>query len=280
MMVLTAINELNAQRQADANASWGLVPTMGYLHNGHLSLIRRARVDNGKVVASIFVNPTQFSPSEDLASYPRDLERDLALLRQEDVDIVFVPSEDELYPEGFQTSVIVSEAARPLEGASRPTHFQGVATIVAKLLNIARPTRVYFGQKDAQQCVVIRQMLNDLNFDLEMVVCPIVREADGLAMSSRNYYLSPEERQSATVLFRSLSAAQSTFIQGERDGQMLRSLMAKIISTEPLAQIDYVSAADPNTLRELDRINDSVLLSTAVYFGQTRLIDNILIAAN
>ncbi len=277
MLVTSTIEELIANRKPDLNLSWGFVPTMGFLHEGHLSLVRRAKAENDCVVVSIFVNPTQFSPNEDLASYPRDLAKDIAMLQNEGVDIVFTPSDDELYPVGFQTTVIVSNSAKPLEGASRPTHFQGVATVVAKLFNIVKPKRAYFGQKDAQQCVVLQQMVQDLNFDLQMVICPIVREADGLAMSSRNNYLTPEERQAAPILFQALSAAQTAFLDGKRDGKILRKIMNDVVSKEARARIDYVSAADPITLRELNQINNGVLLSMAIFFGQTRLIDNILI---
>lgn len=277
MIITSTIDELNANQQLDVNLSWGFVPTMGFLHEGHLSLVRRARAENDCVVVSIFVNPTQFSPNEDLGSYPRDLAKDIALLQNEGVDILFTPSDDELYPAGFQTMVVVSNSAKPLEGASRPTHFQGVTTVVAKLFNIVKPNRAYFGQKDAQQCVVLQQMVQDLNFDLQMVICPIVREADGLAMSSRNNYLTPEERQTAPILFQALSAAQTAFLDGKRDGNILRKIMNDIVSKETRARIDYVSAADPITLRELNQINNGVLLSMAIFIGQTRLIDNIQI---
>ncbi len=275
MIITTTIDEVRANRQQDTGLGWGLVPTMGFLHEGHLSLVRRAKIENDRVIVSIFVNPTQFSPTEDLASYPRDLAHDIALLQNEGVDIVFTPAENELYPIGFQTTVTVNQSSKPLEGASRPTHFQGVATVVVKLLNITKPTRAYFGQKDAQQCVVVRQMIHDLNFDVEMVVCPTIREADGLAMSSRNNYLSTDERRAAPVLYRALSAAKAAYLGGERDGQKLRKTMKDLIGSEPLARIDYVSAADPITLGELDQVNNGVLLSTAVFLGQTRLIDNI-----
>ena len=277
MIVTSEIREVRSTRETDKGLSWGFVPTMGYLHDGHLSLVRRARAENERVAVSIYVNPTQFAPNEDLASYPRDLARDLKLLQEAGVDIVFTPADNELYPAGFQTAVIVSKTAKPLEGASRPTHFQGVATIVAKLFNITKPARTYFGQKDAQQCVVVQQMIRDLDFEIEMVVCPTVREGDNLAMSSRNKYLSPAERQSAPALYQALLAAQTAYLDGERDGRVLRGIMTDIIGAEPLARIDYVSAADPMTLSELDQINNGVLLSTAVFFGQTRLIDNIRI---
>jgi pantoate--beta-alanine ligase len=250
---------------------------MGYLHEGHLSLVRRATAENERVAVTIYVNPAQFAPGEDLASYPSDLERDLALLRSHDVDLTFIPDDSTMYPTGYQTFVTVNEVSKPLEGASRPTHFQGVTTVVAKLFNIVQPTRAYFGQKDAQQAIVLRRMVQDLNFNLEILICPIVREEDGLARSSRNKYLSLEERAAANVLYRALKQAEEAYLNDERLGSALRAIMTGIINNEPLAQIDYVSAADPNTLLELDEIENGVLLSTAVFFGRIRLIDNILI---
>jgi pantoate--beta-alanine ligase len=279
MLVPAKIHEFRQIRKTvDSNLTWGFVPTMGYLHEGHLSLVRRARSENDKVAVSIYVNPTQFSPGEDLESYPRDLDRDLDLLKKAGADVVFTPTDDELYPAGFQTFVTVSKITLALEGAARPTHFQGVTTIVAKLINIVQPVRAYFGQKDGQQCAVVQQMIRDLNFDIELIICPTVREEDGLAMSSRNKYLSTDERLAAPILFKALEAAQKAHAEGERNGQLLRKIMAGIISAESLARIDYVSVADPITLVELDQIEDGVILSTAVFFGKTRLIDNILIA--
>ncbi len=277
MKVTEDINQIRQIRWTDPMASWGFVPTMGYLHEGHLSLVRRAKAENERTAVSIYVNPTQFAPNEDLSSYPRDLARDLALLEVEGVNLVFTPSDAVMYPPGFQTMVTVAELSRPLEGSSRPTHFQGVATIVAKLFHIIQPTRAYFGQKDAQQAVVLRQMVRDLNFNVEMVICPIVREADGLALSSRNKYLTPEQRQAATVLSRALNRAKNAYANGERAAPILRRLMREAITAEPLARLDYVSAADPATLQELKEVKEGVLLSTAVFFGKTRLIDNILI---
>jgi pantoate--beta-alanine ligase len=277
MLVTAAIEVVRARRRADPALSWGFVPTMGYLHAGHLALVEAARAANDRVAVSIYVNPTQFAPHEDLASYPRDLERDLALLREAGVDLVFTPSDAVIYPPGFQTLVTVRDLAQPLEGRARPTHFQGVATVVAKLFNIVQPTRAYFGQKDAQQTVVVRQMARDLNFGVEIVVCPTVREADGLAMSSRNKYLDPAQRRAATVLYRALSRARAAYAAGERNGRSLRALMTETITAEPLARLDYVSAADPRTLAELDPIEDGVLLSLAVFFGPTRLIDNLML---
>ncbi|MEJ2748609.1 MAG: pantoate--beta-alanine ligase [Anaerolineae bacterium] len=277
MIVTANINEVRTIHRQDSEKSWGFVPTMGYLHEGHLSLVRRAREENGRVAVSIYVNPTQFAPTEDLASYPRDLDRDLALLEAENVDLVFTPSDEIMYPPGFQTTVLLSEVTKPLEGASRPTHFAGVATVVAKLFNIVQPNRAYFGQKDAQQTVVLRQMVRDLNFNLEMIICPIVRESDGLAMSSRNKYLSPAERQAALVLNRALKQARTAFEKGERDANTLRRIMTDLIAAEPLARLDYISTADPNTLAELETIEHNALLSMAVFIGSTRLIDNLVI---
>jgi pantoate--beta-alanine ligase len=276
MKVSGDITEIRQIRWADPSLSWGLVPTMGYLHEGHLSLVRRAKAENERTAVTIFVNPAQFAPTEDLSTYPRNLERDLSLLTAAGVDLVFTPTNETIYPPDFQTTVTVNAVSKPLEGAARPTHFQGVATVVAKLFNIMQPTRAYFGQKDAQQTVVLHQMVRDLNFNLEMVICPTAREADGLAMSSRNAYLSPEQRLVATVLFRALTAVQQAYLQGERDGNRLRQIMLNMIEAEPLARPDYVSAADPLTLQELDIVGESVLFSTAVFFGKTRLIDNIL----
>jgi pantoate--beta-alanine ligase len=250
---------------------------MGYLHEGHLSLVRQAGVECESVVVSIFVNPTQFGPNEDLSAYPRDVERDLALLRQEKVDLVWLPEGEDLYPPGFQTWVTVEEATRRLEGAYRPGHFRGVTTIVAKLFNCVQPDRAYFGQKDAQQSMVIRRMVQDLNFPIQVIICPTVREADGLALSSRNVYLNPEERRAAPVLYRALTAAQQAFLSGERRAGSLRSIMEETLRSEPLANPQYVSCAAPQTLEELQGPVEHALLSMAVYFRKTRLIDNLLL---
>jgi pantoate--beta-alanine ligase len=277
METTKSIEQTRAVRWSSPDLQWGLVPTMGYLHEGHLSLVRRAREENDRVAVSIFVNPTQFAPGEDLAVYPRNIERDLELLRSEKVDLVFIPAESQMYPAGFQTTVSVDQVSRPLEGAARPTHFRGVSTVVAKLFNIFQPRRAYFGQKDAQQVVVIRRMVMDLNINLELVVCPIVREADGLAMSSRNVRLSQQQRAAATVLHRALVGARERIASGETDGDILRMVMAEPITAEPLARLDYVSVSDPDTLEELDIVSDKALLSGAVFFGDVRLIDNILL---
>ncbi len=277
MIVTNKIAQVRAVRWADTTLSWGLVPTMGYLHEGHVALVRQAQAENERVAVSIYVNPTQFAPNEDLQSYPHSLERDLALLSAENVDLVFTPNDTIMYPPGFQTKIILEAVTRPLEGASRPSHFQGVATVVAKLFNIFQPTRAYFGQKDAQQTVVIRQMVADLNFNLEIIIGPTVREVDGLAMSSRNMQLTPEQRKAAVILNRALTKAAESIRAGERDAGAIREQMRATIAGEPLARIDYVSAADPTTLEELEEIQGGVLLSVAVFFGQTRLIDNVLL---
>ena len=274
MQIVSTIFDLRTIRAALA-APVGLVPTMGFLHEGHLSLVRAARAECASVAVSIFVNPTQFGPNEDLAAYPRDLPRDLRLLEAEGVDLVWTPTPEIMYPPGFQTWVTVEEVTQPLEGAMRPGHFRGVATVVAKLFTAVQPDKAYFGQKDAQQAAVIRQMTRDLNFPIEIVVCPIVREHDGLAMSSRNVYLNPEERAAATVLSRALFAARDAFQAGERDAECLRQCMAEIINAEPLARLQYVSCAHPDTLEELQGPVSRALLSMAVYVGKTRLIDNV-----
>ena len=279
MFVTKTIEDVRAHRWAEPALSWGLVPTMGTLHEGHLSLVRRARAENDRVGASIFVNPIQFDRRADLEAYPRQLERDCALLEAEGVDLVWAPDEATVYPPGFQTYVTVEEVTKVLEGAARPGHFRGVTTVVAKLFNVFQPTRAYFGQKDAQQAAVIRQMARDLSFNLEIVVCPIVREPDGLAMSSRNLLLKPEERPAALVLKRALDAARAAWETGERDGERLRAIMRAIIAAEPLARLDYVSAADPVTLAEIDGEASAALLSMAVFVGQVRLIDNTLLGA-
>jgi pantoate--beta-alanine ligase len=266
-------------RQARARfGRLGLVPTMGYLHEGHLSLVRQARAECGAVAVSIFVNPTQFGPREDLSRYPRDLDRDFRLLREENVDLVFVPDVSEIYPPGFSTYIDVREVTEPLEGALRPGHFQGVATVVCKLFNIVQPARAYFGQKDAQQTVVVRTMVRDLDMPLEVVVVPTSREPDGLAMSSRNVYLSDEQRRAAPVLYRALGAAGARFSAGERDAEALRQAMRAVLDAEPLARVEYISVADAQTLRELDQVGAAgALCSLAVRFGTTRLIDNLVL---
>jgi len=259
------------------NGTVGLVPTMGFLHEGHLSLIRRAREECDHVVVSIFVNPTQFGPKEDLSKYPRDIDRDLKLIEPLGADLVWMPTPEIMYPKGYQTWVEVEAITKLLEGAMRPGHFKGVTTVVAKLFNGVQPHKAYFGQKDAQQAAVIRQMTRDLNFPIEIVVCPIVREPDGLAMSSRNVYLDAEQRKAATVLFRSLSAAKALYESGERDAEKVRGKMKEVLAGEPLAEVQYVSCADYDTLEELTEIKGKALLSMAVYVGKTRLIDNFVL---
>jgi len=276
MRVLKTIAEIRELRQ-QLTGSVGFVPTMGYFHEGHLTLVKRARSENSTVVVSIFVNPTQFGPSEDLTAYPRDLTRDLKLLEKEKADIVFVPLDEEIYPPGFSSWVDVEKVTKHLEGASRPGHFRGVTTVVAKLFNIVQPTKAYFGQKDAQQAVVIKRMVADLNMNVEIVVVPTVRERDGLAMSSRNTYLTSEERQAATVLFKSLSLAKQLWQGGEKDADKILQQMASLIQEEPLAKVDYVSIADADTLEELKLIDRPALASLAVRIGKTRLIDNTLL---
>jgi pantoate--beta-alanine ligase len=241
--------------------------------------VRRARAECASVVASIFVNPTQFGPHEDLSTYPRDLPRDLSLLEAEGVDLVWTPTPEVMYPPGFQTWVSVEKVTQPLEGARRSGHFRGVTTVVAKLFTGVQPQKAYFGQKDAQQAVVIRQMARDLNFPLDVVICPIVREPDGLAMSSRNAYLDPQQRQAATVLYRALTAARAAFEAGERDAKQLCRVVDETIAGEPLADLQYVSCAHPDTLQELGTVGDRALISLAVFVGQTRLIDNIIVTA-
>jgi pantoate--beta-alanine ligase len=250
---------------------------MGYLHEGHLSLVRRARQENDRVGVSIFVNPIQFNNPSDLTAYPRDMERDLALLREAGVDLVWMPAPEIVYPSGYQTYVEVEEVTRPLEGAARPGHFRGVATVVAKLFNVFQPQRAYFGQKDAQQVVVIKRMVADLNFNLEIIVCPTMRETDGLALSSRNARLSPSARQSATCLYRALLAAKTAFEQDQRSADALRTTMRTVVEVTPLARLDYVSVAHPDTLTELDVIEDRALLSLAVFVDEVRLIDNMIV---
>lgn len=276
MMIVSTLEELRSARFI-LDEPVGLVPTMGFLHEGHLSLIRRAADECASVVVSIFVNPTQFGPSEDLAAYPRDMERDLRLLEPLGVNLVWNPAPEIMYPDGYQTWVEVEALTRVLEGARRPGHFRGVTTVVAKLFNGVQPARAYFGQKDAQQATAIRQMTRDLNFPVEIVVCPIVREPDGLAMSSRNTYLNPAQRQAAKVLYRALSAAKEAYEAGERDANELRAIMAETIVAEPLAEMQYVACADYETLEELDQITGKALLSMAVFIGKTRLIDNFVL---
>lgn len=270
-----------ARQISRANRTIGFVPTMGALHEGHLSLMREARAQCDTLVVSIFVNPTQFGPKEDFAKYPRDLESDAALLAQEAVDYIFAPAVTDIYPSGFSTYVTVEGLSDQLEGASRQGHFRGVATVVAILLNIVRPDVAFFGQKDAQQAAVLKRMVQDLAFDTRVVVLPIVRETSGLALSSRNAYLKPDEKRAATVLHRALSAAAEAYTQGERHATSLITIVRAAIEAEPLARIDYVSLNDAETFEPLDSIqNRRGLLSLAVFIGNTRLIDNIVLGEN
>jgi pantoate--beta-alanine ligase len=249
---------------------------MGYLHEGHLALVRRSRAENDVTAVSIFVNPTQFGAGEDFNRYPRDEERDLALLRAEGVDGVYLPTVDAVYPPGYQTYVTVEEVTKPLEGASRPGHFRGVATVVLKLFTAIEPERAYFGRKDAQQVRVIERMTRDLDLRVAIVRCDTVREADGLAMSSRNVYLSPAERAAAPVLYRALCRAREAYGRGERDGAALRRLVSDTVAAEPLARVEYVSVADDASLEEVEgAASGPLLVSLAAGFGRTRLIDNI-----
>lgn len=282
MRIVTSREELLVARteltSRDAS-SLGFVPTMGYLHEGHLSLVRAAQQDNDAVAVSIFVNPTQFGEGEDLASYPRDLERDLALLEAAGVDVVWTPRAQDVYPPGFDTYVVPGGVADVLEGARRPGHFRGVATVLTVLFRLLQPQRAYFGQKDAQQVAVVRQVVRDLALGVEVVACPIIREPDGLAMSSRNTYLTAADRAAATVLSRALRAADSAWRGGESDAATLRALMRSVLADEPGALIDYVSVADPVSLAELEAVDPSVgaLASMAVRVGQPRLIDNLVL---
>jgi pantoate--beta-alanine ligase len=275
MQVIKTITEMRQTRKT-IKKTLGFVPTMGYLHEGHLSLVRKAKEDNKLVAVSIFVNPTQFGPKEDFRSYPRDTERDLAML-EPFTDFVFMPSDEEMYPEGYDTWVEVKGITDVLEGSARPGHFRGVSTVVLKLFNIVEPTKAYFGQKDAQQVAVINKMVNDLNMYVEIVTCATVREPDGLAMSSRNTYLSPEQRRAAPVLYQALKLAKDRAEQGEWDAVTIRKEMTKFIQREPQADIEYISIADNDTLKEIHRIKYPALVSMAVKFGRTRLIDNMVL---
>ena len=276
MKILETIAAFKAERDK-IGGSVGFVPTMGYLHDGHLELVRRARAENITVIASIFVNPSQFGAQEDFSSYPRDTERDLAMLEEESVRLVFMPAIEEMYPQGFSTWVDVEEITERLEGESRPGHFRGVATVVAKLFNIVQPDSAYFGQKDAQQLAVICRMVSDLGLNLDIVAVPTVREPDGLAMSSRNIFLTAEERKAALVLWKALCLARGHWEKGQRDVASLRQEMASLIEHEPFANIDYISIADPETLQEIDVIDRPALVSLAVRIGGTRLIDNTML---
>jgi len=276
MKVVESIEDLRMERKGLAYPV-GFVPTMGYLHEGHLSLVHRARVECGSVIVSIYVNPTQFGPWEDLAKYPRDLQRDLRLLEAEGVDLIWTPSDETMYPDGYQTWVEVEKITKVLEGAIREGHFRGVATVVSKLFNATLPEKAYFGQKDAQQAVVIRRMTRDLNFPIEIVVCPTVREPDGLAMSSRNIYLNPEERKAAVILSQGLLKAVEAFKNGEDEAAQLRKAVIETIASESKVNVQYISCADPDTLQEQEGKVNRALISLAAMVGKTRLIDNVIL---
>ena len=277
MRIIETIAEMREARRK-LQGLVGFVPTMGYLHEGHLALVRRAKTENDHVVVSLFVNPTQFGPQEDFRRYPRDIPRDLNLLKGGGADLVFLPSVEEMYLAGFSTYVEEERLAKRLEGDSRPTHFRGVTTGVAKLFNIIEPSKAYFGQKDAQQVRVVEKMVEDLNIKVAIVVVPTVREADGLAMSSRNAYLNTEERRAATILWKSLCLAEELWAEGERGADRVREEMTKLIESEPLASIDYVSIADARSLEELKEIQPPALVSLAVKVGAVRLIDNVTLS--
>jgi pantoate--beta-alanine ligase len=276
MKVIETIAEMKRVRR-ELTGTVGLVPTMGYLHEGHLELVRRAKADNPWAVVSIFVNPTQFGPKEDFTAYPHDIPRDLKMLETVKTDFVFIPPVAEMYPPRFSTWVDLEKVTERLEGAARPGHFRGVATVCTKLFNIVEPTKAYFGQKDAQQCVVIKKMVADLNMNLEIVIVPTVREPDGLAMSSRNTYLKPDERKAAVVLYQALNLARQLWSQGEKDAEKIRRAMINHIKKQPLAIIDYISIADAETLEELKEIKPPALVSLVVRIGRPRLLDNIIL---
>jgi len=281
MLVLETVKEMKeyARKVRKEGKKIGFVPTMGYLHDGHLSLVRKARNESDLVVVSVFVNPTQFGPNEDYDRYPRDLKRDLKILKEEKVDVAFVPSVGEMYPAGYSTYVYVERLSSILCGRSRPGHFRGVATVVLKLFNIVMPTRAYFGQKDAQQFRIIRKMVEDLNLDVELVECPIIREEDGLAMSSRNLYLSPEERKQAVALYESLKLAQELYDSGERNVDKIKNAMRRKIAKYPLVRIDYIEVVTEDTLESTKYMeeNREYIVAVAAYLGKARLIDNIIL---
>ncbi len=276
MQVISSINKMKRAR-TELTGTVGFVPTMGFLHEGHLALVRRAKRKNDVAVVSIFVNPTQFGPGEDLAEYPRHTGRDLALLKKEGVDIVFMPTPNGMYPDGYSTWVETSGITEILEGKKRPGHFRGVTTIVNKLFNIVLPHKAYFGQKDGQQLRVIQKMVTDLNMHIKIISVPTVRSKRGLAMSSRNMHLSDEEREAALVLYKALSIAKDLYMRGEYDATRIKAKMTGLIKREPLAKIDYISIADSDSLQELTCINRPALVSMAIKIGSTRLLDNRII---
>ena len=280
--IVTTISDVKAyvNQWRQAGETVGFVPTMGYLHEGHRSLMQQAGQENSKVIVSIFVNPMQFAPNEDLATYPRDLERDQQVCQQAGVDLIFHPQPEEMYSNTFATFVYMNGLSDTLCGSKRAGHFRGVCTVVTKLFNIVEPHRAYFGQKDAQQLAIIRQMVHDLNMNVDVVGCPIIREEDGLAKSSRNSYLNSEERQAALCLFRAIQAGQALVAQGERNSTKIEDVMKHIIMQEPLANIDYLSIVSMKTLQSVNQIDDAILCALAVYIGKTRLIDNFIFEAS
>ncbi len=282
-ILIKKIDEMRnfVKKHRNQNQTIGFVPTMGFLHQGHVSLIQSARQENDIVVVSIFVNPKQFAPDEDLDQYPRNIERDKEICQKEEVDYIFCPTVEEMYPENFQTTVSLSELTKGLCGKSRPTHFAGVTTVLTKLFNIVQPDNVYFGQKDAQQAVVVKQMIKDLNYPISMHILPIIREDDGIAMSSRNKYLSAEERKSARVLNQSLSIAEAFIKKGERDCQRLKKFIRQKIENEndissSQLKIDYIEIVDFDNLQPIEKVKDNTLIALAVFVGKTRLIDNVV----
>ncbi len=281
MEIFSKIDDLKKKlrEEREKGRSIGFVPTMGYLHEGHLSLVRQSVRDNDVTVVSIFVNPIQFGPGEDFNRYPRDIERDKKLLEKEGVNYLFFPTNEEMYPSDFKTFVEVAELGKKLCGKSRPGHFRGVTTVVLKLFNIVQPDKAYFGQKDAQQAIIIKKMVKDLNLDLDIVVMPIVREEDGLAMSSRNVYLNDDERKNATVLYRSLKEAENMIKMGERNAEKIVNRMREVIMSYPKAVIDYIEIVDTEELNPVNPIKGKVLIALAVYIGKARLIDNIILEA-
>ena len=282
MKIVSTVNDVRStvKEWKKNDLKVGLVPTMGFLHEGHLSLIKKAVAENDKVVVSVFVNPTQFGPNEDFEAYPRDLNKDAALCEEAGADLIFHPEPEEMYPDGFCSSVNMTGLTDALCGKSRPIHFQGVCTVVSKLFNIAAPDNAYFGEKDAQQLAIIKRMVKDLNFDIKITGCPIIREEDGLAKSSRNTYLNPEERQAALVLSKAVKCGRSLVEGGEKDSAVILKEMKSIIENEPLARIDYVEIVDMNTMKNIDKVKGDVLCAMAVYIGKTRLIDNFIYYAD
>ncbi|HEY8542109.1 MAG TPA: pantoate--beta-alanine ligase [Pseudothermotoga sp.] len=281
MQIIRTVSDMkNLAEKLRKEKTIGFVPTMGYLHQGHLSLVKRSKAENDITVVSIFVNPTQFGPNEDYTSYPRDLKRDLSMIEKEGVDFVFVPEVEEMYPKGYSTYVNEESLSKYLCGKSRPGHFRGVCTVVTKLFNIVKPHRAYFGQKDAQQFRIIRRMVRDLNMDVEVIECPIVREPDGLAMSSRNVYLSTQEREQAVALNKSLKMAESLYRSGEKNASRIIEKILDYLSSFDKLKVDYVEIVDEESLEPVSQINKKVIVALAVWVGKARLIDNIILGEN